>query len=93
MSRTPEVDQNLGRNHHPEAFTCLMAGGGVLGGQVYGATDKGGHVVTDNLVTIPDFNATIAHALGLPLDKLFYSPDGRPFQVAAKGQAIKALFS
>lgn len=93
MGRTPEIDQNLGRNHHPEAFTCLMAGGGILGGQVYGATDKGGHVVTDNLVTIPDFNATIAHALGLPLDKLFYSPDGRPFQVAAKGQAIKALFS
>lgn len=92
FGRAPVIDQNLGRNHHPQAFTCILAGGGIQGGQVYGATDERGHSVVDNLVTIPDFNATIAHALGLPVDQVFYSAGGRPFQVAGKGRPITALF-
>ncbi|HAV12360.1 MAG TPA: DUF1501 domain-containing protein [Opitutae bacterium] len=92
FGRTPELNSNNGRNHHPTAFTCVLAGGGIKGGQVYGATDERGHSITENGVTVPNFNATIAYALGLPLDKIVYSPSGRPFQVADKGQPIKALF-
>lgn len=92
FGRTPEINSNAGRNHHPTAFTCVLAGGGIQGGQVYGATDERGHSITENGVTVPDFNATIAYALGLPLDKVVYSPSGRPFQIADKGQPIKALF-
>jgi hypothetical protein len=48
--------------------------------------------VAEKPVTVPDFNATIAYSLGLPTDKVVYSPSGRPFQVAHKGQPITALF-
>lgn len=92
FGRSPKIDANLGRSHHPQAFTCLMAGGGIRGGQIYGATDERGHSVTENPVTIPDFNATIAHALGLPIDDVVYSPTGRPIHIADKGRPILALF-
>ena len=92
FGRTPEFNGNSGRNHHPTAFSTVLAGGGIQGGQVYGVTDERGHSVTENGVTVPDFNATIAYALGLPLDKVVYSPSGRPFTIADKGQPIKALF-
>jgi hypothetical protein len=92
FGRAPELDHNLGRSHHPQAFTCMMAGGGIRGGQVYGATDERGQNVTENLVSIPDFNATIAHALGLPIDKILYAPNGRSFQIADKGRPILDLF-
>lgn len=92
FGRTPELNANSGRNHHPTAFTCVLAGGGIKGGQVYGSTDERGHSIAENGVTVPNFNATIAYALGLPLDKVVYSPSGRPFQIAHKGQPVKALF-
>lgn len=92
FGRTPEiVNNNTGRNHYPKAFTCWMAGGGVRGGQRYGKTDQRGAEVIENPVTVPDFNATIAHALGLPTEHIMHSPSGRPFQVAHKGKPIKAL--
>ncbi|RPG87059.1 MAG: DUF1501 domain-containing protein [Coraliomargarita sp. TMED73] len=92
FGRTPEMNSNAGRNHHPNAFTCLLAGGGIRGGQIHGSTDGRGQEVLENGVSVPDFNATIAHALGLPLDKVIYSPDGRPFRVADKGRPVTALF-
>ncbi len=82
-----------GRDHHPNAFTCLLAGGGVNGGQVYGASDSHRAEVTDNPVSIPDFNATIGWALGLPIDEEFTAPSGQLFQIADKGQPIIKLFT
>lgn len=92
FGRTPRINQNEGRDHYPKAFSSLLAGGGVRGGMVYGKTDKGGHEVAENKVSVPDFNATIAYALGLPLDTVLFSPSKRPFTVADKGQPITALF-
>ncbi|MEO0795222.1 MAG: DUF1501 domain-containing protein [Verrucomicrobiota bacterium] len=92
FGRSPEINSNSGRNHHPSAFSCALAGGGIQGGQVYGSTDERGGSVVENRVTIPDFNATIAYSLGLPLEKVVYSPSGRPFTVADKGQPVTALF-
>lgn len=92
FGRTPEINANDGRDHHAPGFTCLMAGGGIRGGQVYGATDEIGHKAVENPVTIPEFNATIAYALGLPMDQVLYSPSKRPFTVADKGQPITSLF-
>lgn len=92
FGRTPEINANDGRDHHAPGFTCLMAGGGIRGGQVWGATDENGHKAVENPVTIPDFNATIGYALGLPLDQVLYSPSKRPFTVADKGQPITKLF-
>jgi hypothetical protein len=92
FGRSPEINGNAGRNHHPAAFTCILAGGGIQGGQVYGATDASGGSIADKGVTVPDFNATIAYALGLPIDKVIDSPSGRPFRIADKGRPITALF-
>ena len=77
FGRTPEINSNDGRDHSPSGFSCLLAGGGIAGGQVYGATDENGKYATDDEVSVPDFNATIAHALNLPLDEVVLSPSGR----------------
>ena len=91
FGRTPKINQNSGRDHYPKAFSSVLWGGGVAGGQVYGKTDRGIEV-TDKKVGVPDFNATIAYALGLPLDTVIYSPSKRPFTVADKGQPITSIF-
>lgn len=92
FGRTPEINANDGRDHHAPGFTCLLAGGGIRGGQVWGATDEIGSKVVENGVSIPDFNATIAYALGIPLDTVLYSPSKRPFTVSDKGRPVTQLF-
>ncbi len=67
FGRTPRINGNDGRDHHNRAFTCLLAGAGINGGQAYGKTDGRGAEVEDGAVSIPDFNATIAQAIGLPV--------------------------
>ena len=92
FGRTPDINDNEGRDHSPTAFSCLLAGGGIRGGQVYGKTDEKGKFVVENKVEIPDFNATIAYGLGIPLEKTIYSESGRPFTVADKGKPVMDLF-
>jgi hypothetical protein len=93
FGRTPEINVNDGRDHHPKAFTCVLAGGGVRGGQVYGSSDERGFAVAEKPVTIPNLNATVAYALGIPLDTVIYSPSKRPFTVADKGKPVLELFA
>ena len=95
FGRTPKIfeDRDNGRNHYPQAFSCLLAGGGIKGGIKYGMTDKEGREVVENMVVVPEFNATIAYAMGIPLDKKTMSPSMRPFTVADKGQPIMDLFA
>ena len=92
FGRTPEINPNEGRDHHPAAFTCLLAGGGIRGGQIYGKTNESGTEIVENKVRVQDFNATIGYALGLPLDTVLYSPSKRPFTLADKGQPVVQLF-
>ena len=91
FGRTPNINVNEGRDHYPKAFSCMLAGGGIKGGQVWGATDLEGREVSEQKVEIPDFNATIAYALGLPLDEIIYSPTRRPFTLTDKGQPLTQL--
>jgi uncharacterized protein (DUF1501 family) len=93
FGRTPKINQNTGRDHHPGAFTGVLAGGGIKGGEVYGASDDDGFSVDDDPVTPADFNATIAYGLGLPLKDEIFSKSGRPFTVAHDGGPLKKLFS
>jgi uncharacterized protein (DUF1501 family) len=93
FGRTPKVrEERMGRDHYPKAFSCLLAGGGVKGGRKYGATDPTGQEVIEKELKVADFNATIAHALGLPLEHVVTSPSGRPFTVASKGRPATELF-
>lgn len=93
FGRTPRINQNDGRDHFPKAFSGVLAGGGVKGGQTYGVTDETSSNVLDQRVSVPDFNATIAYALGLPLDEVVYSPSRRPFTVAHKGRPVMDLLA
>ncbi|MBI1372901.1 MAG: DUF1501 domain-containing protein [Phycisphaera sp.] len=93
FGRSPKINDRNGRDHHPAAFTTMIAGGGAKRGFVYGESDKTGMHVKDNEVRIPDFNATIATALGLPLDQKIISPSGRPFTIADKGQPVAGLLA
>ena len=92
FGRTPNINVRAGRDHYPKAFSCVLAGGGIKGGQAYGKTDEGGKTVIDKKVKPIDFNATIAYSLGLPIDKELLSPSGRPFKIAHKGKPLTALF-
>jgi hypothetical protein len=99
FGRTPEikVEHQAGRDHHPGAFTCTLAGGGIKGGMKYGSTDKEAKKVTELPVSPQDFNATIAYALGLPYDLVLMSPSKRPFRIAgpdvAKAAPITSIFA
>lgn len=94
FGRTPEIvaEHENGRDHHPGAFSCVLAGGGVKGGTVHGSTDPSGAKVKEGVVTVQDFNATIAYALGLPYDMILMSPTKRPFKIADKGVPVTTLF-
>ncbi len=92
FGRSPELNYNAGRDHHPAVFSCALAGGGVRGGQFYGSSDSAGHSVDSDGVSPSDFNATIAKALGLPLDQEVISPTGRPFKVGNGGTPVDKLF-
>ncbi|MBL9116531.1 MAG: DUF1501 domain-containing protein [Verrucomicrobiaceae bacterium] len=93
FGRGPKVNQNGGRDHHPKVFSTLLAGGGVKGGFIYGASDKGGFEVADKGTTIQDFLSTIGFAMGLPVDEVVMSPSNRPFTVGDKGKPIMELFA
>lgn len=104
FGRGPVVNANTGRDHHPRCFSGVLAGGGITGGGEYGKSDATGDAPADNPIEAASFNATIAHALGIDLNEVTYSPSGRPFTVAAhtslpdgkivtKGQPLTSLFA
>lgn len=93
FGRTPDINENEGRDHYPLAYSTVFAGGGVKGGFVYGSTDKDGRRVSDKQVTPQDFQATIGHAMGLPVDEVVMSPSNRPFTVGDKGQVVFDIFA
>ena len=67
---------SVGRDHHPTAFTCFLAGAGIKKGFHYGKSDEVGYFVAENKVTIPDFHATILHLLGIDHEKLTFYHNG-----------------
>lgn len=94
FGRTPEVKPGrIGRDHHPSAFSTLLAGGGIKGGYVHGVSDKRGHYVEEAGVGMEELNATIAHVMGLRVNKTIYSPSGRPFQVSHGAQPIAEILA
>ncbi len=78
FGRSPSTQgiNSPGRDHHPTAFTCFLAGAGVKRGFRYGVTDDVGYFVGQDKVTIPDFHATILHLLGLDHEKLTFYHNG-----------------
>ncbi len=99
FGRTPKIGQivqngmteKTGRDHWPHAFTVLLAGGGVRGGHVYGATDKNGAFVHDRPVTPADLAATILHHLGIDFSRQYHDQFQQIPQRLSTGQVIKDL--
>ncbi len=83
FGRTPYVEnpENLGREHHANAFSSWLAGAGVRPGIVYGRSDDYGIDVAENPVTVNDFHATILHLLGLNHERLTFRHAGRDFRL------------
>ena len=81
FGRTPHTDSPKGRTHHPHVFSSWLAGGGVKGGIVYGASDDYGYAVAEDGVHLNDFHATILHLLGLDHERLTYRHAGRDFRL------------
>ena len=81
FGRTPFTDQSDGRDHNPYGFTIWLAGGGVKGGMIYGATDEFGYHAIEDRMHIHDLHATILHLLGFDHTKLTHRFDGRDFRL------------
>jgi uncharacterized protein (DUF1501 family) len=92
FGRTPEFNANGGgRDHHMKGFAATLAGGGIRGGQVVGATDDDGAEITDRPLTPADLTATYCHLLDLSADKEYLAPGDRPLKIVDQGTVIKEL--
>jgi hypothetical protein len=92
FGRTPRMNGHAGRDHWADCFSVLLAGGGIQGGRVVGASEKWGGGVQERPVTPPDLLATIYHTLGIPLDTHFEDASGRPVSIVGSGRPIAELF-
>jgi hypothetical protein len=100
FGRTPMVETNpalgrkLGRDHHPQAFTMWMAGGGIRPGVSLGATDEFGFHITEDPVHIHDLQATLLHCLGFDHERLTFHHAGRDFRLTdVHGTVVREILS
>jgi len=91
FGRTPRMNGHAGRDHWADAFSVLLAGGGIRGGRIVGASEKWGGGVQERLVTPLDLLATIYHVLGISLDTHYQDASGRPTSIVGGGRPIHEL--
>jgi hypothetical protein len=83
-----------GRDHHKDAFTMWLAGGGVKRGLTYGRTDDLGYTIAEKPVHVHDLNATVLHLLGLDHERLTFRYQGRDFRLTdVHGRVVKELIT
>jgi hypothetical protein len=92
FGRTPRINLTAGREHYPHAFNAFLAGSGVQGGRVVGATDKTGAEVIERPITVEDLFCTFCHALGMDPRRENQSNVGRPVKVVEHGSAVREVF-
>jgi hypothetical protein len=94
FGRTPTAEGGLGRDHHARGFTMWMAGGGIKGGTIHGATDEFGYHAIENKVSVPDLHATALHLLGLNHKQLTYRFQGRDYRLTdVSGNVIQEILA
>jgi hypothetical protein len=94
FGRSPVAEGRGGREHHAKAFTMWLAGGGVKGGAIHGATDEFGYNIVDKPVSVPDLHATCLHLLGLDHQRLTYPFQGRDARLTdVSGNVIPEILS
>ena len=83
-----------GREHHPFGFTMWMAGGGVRGGMIHGATDEYGWHAIQDVVHVHDLHATILHLMGIDHERLTYHHGGRDYRLTdVYGNIVREIIS
>ena len=92
FGRTPNINNNAGRDHFPDAWSCVFAGGGIRGGQVHGETTQDGMTVKDAPVGVGDVLATLCKAVGLDPSHENITPEGRPIKLA-EGNPLSNLLT
>jgi hypothetical protein len=92
FGRTPKINPRAGRDHWPRAMFVLMAGGGVKGGQVIGASDEKGMGPAAEAITPDQVAASFYHNLGIDYTKEYHTPTGRPVMIVREGGLIEQLF-
>lgn len=92
FGRTPTINSNGGRDHFPQAWTCVFGGGGIAGGQAYGKTSDSGAEVVDKKADVGNVLATLCSALGVDPDHENLTPKNRPIKIV-EGGAIDELLS
>ena len=85
FGRTPWSQNTTGRDHNPKGYTCWLAGGGVKGGTIHGATDEVGYQAVENRHYYSDLHATILHQLGLDHQRMEVTVLGRPMRLVEEG--------
>ncbi|MCA9044989.1 MAG: DUF1501 domain-containing protein, partial [Planctomycetaceae bacterium] len=90
FGRTPKFNGRAGRDHWGPVFSVALAGGGIKGGTVYGASDEMGAYPAQGIVKPEDLTATIFHCLGFPPETLFYDNVNRPNPVS-RGNVIEEI--
>lgn len=92
FGRTPRINVNAGRDHFPQAFNLALAGCGVRGGQVIGATNRLGTEVAERPISVQDLFVTIYHALGINFRREYQSNVGRPLPIVEHGTVVREVF-
>lgn len=92
FGRTPRINAQTGRDHFPNAWSCVFAGGGISGGQAYGSSGPDGMEVVDGKIDVPDVLSTLCTALGVDPDIQNISDLGRPIRIA-EGTPIKQILA
>jgi uncharacterized protein (DUF1501 family) len=94
FGRTPTAEGGDGREHHPFGFSMWLAGGGIKGGIVHGATDEFGWNAIENKVHVHDLHATILHLMGINHEKLTYHYSGRNYRLTdVYGNVVKEILA
>jgi len=92
FGRTPKVNKDGGRDHWPNAMSVVMAGAGIPGGQIVGATDPKGYYAAENIYSPEDFAVSLYTKLGIEPHQMLVSATGRPTHLVNGGKIIKELF-
>ena len=93
FGRTPKINKDAGRDHWSSAMSVLMAGAGIPGGQIVGATDVKGYYANENIYAPEDFATSLYTKMGIDPTAILHDTNNRPVQLVNNGRLIKELFA
>ena len=94
FGRMPISQSAIGRDHNPHGFTMWLAGGGIRGGQVYGATDELGYRAVEDACSVHDLHATILHLMGFDHERFTYRHGGRDYRLTdVYGHVVREILA